>query len=92
MMAMLLFTSHNRGKTNGSSKHTAAVHCAIAKFIASVGDYSSLWRAGTTTLYAGVNFIPPVRDYEFGYSTGAETAGILGGGRSCEYTVYSMHI
>ncbi len=39
MMVMLFFTSHNRGKTNGSSKHTAAVHCAVAKFIASVGDY-----------------------------------------------------
>ncbi len=24
-------------------------------------------RAGTTTLYAGVNYIPQVRDYEFGY-------------------------
>jgi hypothetical protein len=24
-------------------------------------------QAGTTTLYAGVNFIPPVRDHEFGY-------------------------
>ncbi len=26
------------------------------------------WLAGPTTLYAGVSFIPPVKDYEFGYS------------------------
>jgi hypothetical protein len=25
------------------------------------------WQAVTTTSYAGVNFIPPFRDYEFGY-------------------------
>jgi hypothetical protein len=31
------------------------------------------WRAGTTTLYAIVNFIPPVRDYEFGLRILAST-------------------
>ncbi len=30
------------------------------------------WRAGTTTLYAGVNFIPPSRDYEFGWKEAAK--------------------
>ncbi len=28
--------------------------------------WPTAWRAGTTTHYAIANFIPPVRDYEFG--------------------------
>jgi hypothetical protein len=33
-------------------------------FLGTVSLQCVAWRAGTT---AGVNFIPPVRDYEFGY-------------------------
>ncbi len=55
---MLLFTSHNRGKTNGSSKHTAAVHCAVAKFIhrkKKVREFPVPSRDVTTKLSLGGN-------------------------------------
>ncbi len=70
----------------------ASTEYPVAKFLVpDWGDKVKLWMSyrqsgymgwrGVRQPYAGVNYIPPVRDFEFGYRNGDESvlkSGIIG--------------